>query len=164
MSCADSDGENNGHRAELVKLCAESADNPFYGPRNPFYGPANPFYGPDNPFYGPRNPFYGPRNPFYGPDNSFYGRNPLSWQFATRNSLVGKCYLESEKWCSETGRTASNSDAFSVGNIWYCFFARQQHKDWLQIGFFDDWASAKPNFFCRKESCRYHFSTATICV
>ena len=33
MSCADSDGENNGHRAELVKLCAESADNPFYGPR-----------------------------------------------------------------------------------------------------------------------------------
>jgi hypothetical protein len=39
MSWADSDGENIGHRAELVKLCAESADNPFYGPRNPFYGP-----------------------------------------------------------------------------------------------------------------------------
>ena len=54
MSWADSDGENIGHRAELVKLCAESADNPFYGPRNPFYGPRNPFYGPRNPFYGPR--------------------------------------------------------------------------------------------------------------
>jgi hypothetical protein len=26
MSWADSDGENIGHRAELVKLCAESAD------------------------------------------------------------------------------------------------------------------------------------------
>ena len=38
--------ENNGHRAELVKLCAESADNPFYGPGNPFYGPDYPFYGP----------------------------------------------------------------------------------------------------------------------
>jgi hypothetical protein len=49
--------------------------------------------------------------------------------------------MESAIWevkSGETGRTACNSDAFSVGNIWYCFFARQQHKDWLQIGFFDD--------------------------
>ena len=82
MSWADSDGENIGHRAELVKLCAESADwaeparaellnlrsSPdstvwwsrilssswsVYGPGNPFYGPGNPFYGPDYPFYGP---------------------------------------------------------------------------------------------------------------